>query len=489
MTGVGDVRLVSFLQATLVVAVLLTACGGEATQPLTDVDEVPAAVSALQDDSVAWEMSLDVDFDLDEVVAVADTLSSLGRSEDGPDDDLLGDVAEAREVVDLIARLTLSGATDDDGNASMAFNVDGEPAVELAAGGQFTQSYMALGADPMAMLDTEPLPIQFYLRVDGDRLGGFVAEVSDSTSQADVDEFLAELRDDPAATLSGDADGTFDDLVVQLESIPAEVREDAGIPEPSALVADIEALVQAAVSGEWFGLDGELDYAAMLDSMGMTREQLEAELEAMGRHEDAQTFDPEDFQRVFEDAVTYRDLAPGEGGAATVTMDVDVEALALGYFEAMEAYDTLGVFADAAAEVEAQQLPVLEGVGTVTLAGQDVTEMRIDLLRIALAFAELDESISPQEVTELREALDSFETTRAQLVIRYLDHGQVTDILAGIDAATLDASLLGAMAAMSMVAGPGPGTMSGLDTELDSSEVQLDTGLEPAEPEADTTVE
>lgn len=450
-------RTTSRVQAMVLVAVLLTACGGEASRALTDVDEVPAAVAALHDGSVAWEMSLDVDFDLDEIMAVADTFDQLFENEGGPDDDPVADLQEARDVIDTIGRMSLSGATDDEGDGTMAFNVDRQPAVEFAAGAEVAEAYMDTAGDPMAVFDADPMPMDMLLRVDGDVIGALVAELDDGTTQADVDAFLSDLREAPLATISDDPSATFEDLAAEMESIPADVREDAGLPDPEQLMADVRAVVEAAVNGDWFGLSGELDFAAMLESTGMTREMYQQQMGQMGYEAgDTPEFDPEAVQRVVSDALTYRDLAPGDDGRATATVGVDVETLASGYLDLMQAYDPMGMYADMAAELEAEELPMLEGVGTVTTQGTDVVEMRIDLLQVMAGFAQIDETISDQEAAEMRDAVASFDTTRAQLVISYSDHGEVGDLVDGLDAATLDVALIESAAALS-----GPAFMGG----------------------------
>ncbi len=158
-----------------------------------------------------------------------------------------------------------------------------------------------------------------------------------------------------------------------------------------------------------------------------------------------------------EQAVEYRDLQVGDDGRATVVADLDVAGAVTGFLDLIGEYDTTGIFSAMVEQLHLapETMSELEGVAELTLVGDDLVEVRTDLLQLATVIADVNPEVTDAEVAELRETLKGLETTRVWLTIRYHDHGAVDPILDAIDATTLDAGLLTGMAAASM-AGAAP---------------------------------
>lgn len=431
-------------------AAVLTACGGQAVQPVQTIDEVPSAVRAIAEEPVRWEMSLDLDFDLDEIAAAIDTVDLLAGDGGEGERDLIEAVRRAREVVDTIRRVSVSGAMDAEGGSLLALNVDGEPVAETAVSEHGWSSWSTM-TGPWQMLEEGPIPVEMYLRVDPDRLGAFVVDVDDGTSQQDVDAFLARLFDNPVGTLANDPDASLDDLVAHLQQLPAEAREQAGIDDPQQVADEIGAVLDAVLAGEWVGLVGDYDMAGALEAAGIDPDELRRQFEEAGM-EQPEPFDPDAFVELGEQAIEYRDLQVGDDGRATVVADLDVAAAVTGFLDLMAEYDTTGMFSAMIDQLhlEPGTMSELEGVAELTLVGDDLVEVRTDLLQLATVIADVNPEVTDAEVAELRDTLTGLDTTRMWLTIRYHDHGAVDPILDPIDATTLDVGLLTGLATASM---------------------------------------
>ena len=369
-------------------ASLLTACGGEPAAITTD-DEAREAVVATFADSWSAEMQADIEITDAQVDALADALAAADPGM--YDGSQLASVFGTMRTQAETATSVLAHAAD--GSWRFASMVDGEPMMDLR-----------LDLTELVAADTLTPDVTVLAQVD---IGAMLEQFQQSMAMA------GEL--DP--TLPTDAT-TLPDL--------DQLRAQASLFLPDG---PLEDAVLAVLDGGFGEATGTLDLAAL----GATQEDLD---EARGEFLSEMPFDRAQLGEVLSAAVTFRDLAPVDGGT-TGTVDLRPRAAleALG-----ELLEEVGEVEDWRADFESDtgtsvdEVPdVLPAVATVSFdaAGtlQGLTVHLADVVRQVV-------TLVPDAPSEVRDLTEQLADVRYDLVTSFADVGQVDTVL-DVDATTV----------------------------------------------------
>ncbi len=369
-------------------ASLLTACGGEPAAITTD-DEAREAVVATFTDSWSAEMRADVEITDEQVDALADALAAADPGMD--DGSQLASVFETMRTQAETATSVLAHAAD--GSWRFASVVDGEPMVDLRVDVAELLAADSLTPDVTALAQVD--------------IGAMLEQFQQSMAMA------TELE----PTLPADA-MTLPDLT--------QLRAQASLFLPDG---PLEDAVLAILDGGFGGATGTLD----LTALGATQDDLD---QARGEFLSEMPFDHTQLGQVLSAAVTFRDLAPADGGT---TGRVDLRPRAA--LEALgELLEEVGEVDDWRADFESEtgtsidEVPdVLPGVATVSFADdgtlRDLTVHLADVMRQVV-------TLVPGAPAEVRDLADTLADVRYDLVTSFTDVGQVDSVL-DVDATTV----------------------------------------------------
>ncbi len=369
-------------------ASLLTACGGEPAAITTD-DEAREAVVATFGDSWSAEMQADIEITDAQVDALVDALASA--------DPAMGDGSQLATLVETMrtqaetATSVLAHASD--GSWRFASMVDGEPMMDLRL-------------DVAELLEAASLSPDVTVLAQVD-IGAMLEQFQQSLAMA--------TEIDP--TLPADA-MTLPDV--------SQLRAQASLFLPDG---PLEDAVLAILDGGFGGATGTLDLAAL----GATQDDLD---EARGEFRSEMPFDRAQLGEVLSAAVTFRDLAPADGGT-TGTVDLRpraaLEALGALLEEVGEVDDWRADFESETGTSVAEVPDVLPGVATVsfdadgTLRG--LTVHLADVVRQVV-------TLVPDVPSEVRDLADTLADVRYDLVATFTEVGQVDTVL-DVDATTV----------------------------------------------------
>lgn len=373
------------LLATIAIAGLLAACGGEAASITTDEQARQAFVDSFRSSWTA-EMRADVEITEAQVTAIVDAIATA----EGTDPAESQGMGQVFDMMRNQAETTRSvAARADDGSFRVA-SIDGDQTV----------FDLRLGISQLVAADT------------------LTPEVT-VMGMVDIQSLLDQLRE--SFDLMADMDPSMPSMAPELPDL-SQMRAQASMFLPSGPVED---MVLAIMDGEYGGVAGQLDLAAL----GVTQQDLDdARDEFFGELEDI-PFDTDDLAAVLDDAMTIRDFTPAEGGTRAV-VDFHPRATVVAIGELSEAAGEVEDFRkDFAADtgMSVEDLPeTLPGVATLVFDGNGhLREMTLPMVEIARHLVEALDDV-PAEVTAV---MADLEGARYDAVITLSDVGRVGTVL------------------------------------------------------------
>lgn len=340
--------------------------------------------------SVRAEGSIDAAFDLEEFLDLAADFPELGDPDISEDDQ-----QEADQVLAVLDAVSLAVLTGEDDSGGFALMVNDVAAFEV----RLDMGPLNTWTDPMQVLEAEPFDAAIAARMDADAIQTF-----------------SELIDEPIPD-----PGTM--ITLGLAELPFD------------LPPTVAAVVDAFVRGEWAGISGTVDPGRLLDDLGVPASELE-DFAAMTGAMDVEPPTRSDVVELLVDSLTFTRI-DDLGGQARYEGTLHTRRFVDGAITMMGRMDPTGeAEADARRELAGYDLRDLDQFLTVTFDGDTLTSARINLLTILAEMGayELDD---PARGDDFRRAVRGLEQNRLDLVVVFSDHGQIANVLDGIDATTM----------------------------------------------------
>lgn len=401
------------LAATLALSALVGAACGGAGVTAPAAQDIPSAILASLAASQRIDVSLDAALDLAEIQQLVAAFEELEGAEDFEDDE------EIDKALTALNTFSLEATKAEDLSSGFAIKLHDVPMFELRQ----DSGEMAGIRDMREMLDAPPAEVTMVVRVDE-----------------------AAVRD--AAELFGESLGTasFSDLVTAALASGAVT-----IPEN---LADV---VRALAAGQWAGVSGLLDMGSFFDTMGLDEATLDMMLPST-----AEVPSRDEVARLLTDSVTFTSV-DGAAGEASYLGDLDTDTFVRGAGALIARTDATGMIDGSMQEaLDGVTLPPIDGAVHVTFKGDNLTSMTIDLVSIIAEAALASNELPAARADEFRAQVGALANTRLNLVLTFRDHGQIANVLDGIDPVTIEWDALLEFAGAYL--GPMMGMMNGFST-------------------------